>query len=260
MPHLYYFELCQYEYMKYFSQARYDNPELFSKINHHLHNPHSYTEDYNNISLHDFLDAVANIHLHNIEILSKYNLHTKYLPSKESTANIFKIMKNKIKENDIVSIYSYRGCGQYYVYNDNDSLKVNLHSGEYGREYPPEATDYFLKNKIYKYMVNNNMSHHYTGYNVFYEMHRKNMSKINVDEYEGCTYGILVCGSGLYIDLELYDVLASRTPYLKKNPRYLIVKFDYETDDDIDHITIINKATKDMYAVKCFCYGANSLI
>lgn len=262
MPHLYYFELDNYYYKQYFENI---NGDLEKQVRNEMIYLHDYLSDNNKKKLSVFLDEILNIHLNNLVILAKYDLHTQYLPNRDESILIFNEMKKRIKENDIISIYDYRGCGQYYVYNENDSLKIVKHSGEYGREYPPESTKYFMDNKIYEYMINENLDAFYTKFNVFYELYRKNLELENqnyctTDSKTPCknnnyaynNFG--VCGSGIYISLSNYDVV-----HMGSNIRgYKYVLLCYY-EENTESIIIKNKTTNDVYTINCTYYETDVL-
>lgn len=271
MQHYYYFgidcEMC--------SEYIFNPDKFYYTIGQKLFNLHPFISKNNNGLLVDFLDEILNIYLknhkkvikygnanrNNTEIISDYESFIKCIPNRCEATMIFDQMKNIIKENDIISIYNYRGCGQYYVYNDNGLLKVVLHSGDYGRKYPPESTKYFFDNKIHKSMKKDKLEELYVKHNVFFELH----NKIN-GIYKECDHSekVQICGGGVYIDLNKFELLSPKKNNFGKT-RYLAINIYFEEDEDEDdenvgYITIVDKNTKKKYRVKCACYGTDKLI
>lgn len=252
MPHLYYIELSNNDYTKYFQNVD-------SEIRNEMEYLYDYIAENKNCSLDSFLDGALNVHLENMKILSKYDLHTDYLPNKKQSVDIFKKLKEIIQENDIISIFNYRGSGQYYVYNDDGELNVTLHTCEYGRQYPPQSARYFLDSKIYEHIINDSLQSIYTKYNVFHELHRTNLYDVNRLNIMNINVNYDVCGLGLCVNMDDYNITSYKGIPLS-GFSYLVMDFCYENDNpDAEDIILIDKKYGTTYNLKCVYYESNEL-
>jgi len=245
MPHLYYIELSGNDYSKYFK----DNSKEINKGMSYLYD---FMSNNNNGTLANFLDGVLDVHFKNLDVLNNYDLYSGYVPNKDQSLEIFNKLRKLIKENDIISISNYRGDGQYYVYKEGDELHVTSHYGEYGRQYPPQSAKYFLDNRLYEYIADDNLTDIYTKYYVFQELHRYKLQKI----HECPSFSI--CGSGIYIDTNMYNMKSSKNTSLN-NSRYIVLDFYDRDDPDVDDIVLIDKNSSTNYNLRCVWYETDSI-
>lgn len=253
MPSFYYFDINSHSYIKHLGDV-----QSHKKHGMKLHDCHEWIDRDGNL-LEEFIKEIEQIHYKNLDILEKYNLHAHldFVPNKEQSKEIFEEISSKIVENDIISIYGYRGCGQYYVYNDGEQLRITSHAEEYGRSYPPESVDYFFENDLDKLFKNNKLNAYYDKIDVFYDFHRKKYLPIGSKKYRtrDDNDNLTICIGGIYIDTETHLVISSCGKQICGH-RYLCILFDDYDDyvdegNKVDRITIINKKTKKKYFVEC---------
>jgi len=258
MPHLYFFAIDVYYYKQCFENVcGTKEKEIFKK----MPDMHDYTSCLDEIKLlTDLLNEIKGVHLSNLNILENGGLHTDLVPDAETTEYIFEEIEKRVTENDIISIYDYRGCGQHYVFKDNGVLKVSRHCGDYGREFPPESTKYFFDNKLGERWFEDDADaiYLYEGFDVFAELYNKN----EIPLLEGPRQSS-PSGGGIYIDTNEYHAFSQKGITFNKK-RYLVMEFmadeDYEDEceeESVDYITIVNKKTGEMWTAKCNFYESS---
>lgn len=243
MPHHYYIELSCTNYLKYFGEEH-------SNISSEMTSIWDFISNNNNnvcTQLNEFLDNVLKIHMDNLDVLDKYSLNTKYVPNKSQTKEILDKIKDMVKENDVISINNYRGCGQYYVYRESGTLYVTSHHGDYGEYYPPQSTKYFLENGLC------DLQYGYIKYNIFAELYRK---KLDLNLPLDPNFGIYCFG--VCVDMDKYCVISSENNCTFDNVKYLLLDFHFdEGDPDLDNIVVINKESSEKYTLKCLHFEIN---
>ncbi len=118
-------------------------------------NLHGFTSENNNDKLTSFLDEIYNMYAayySKLEsLIKKYNAPRNMFdnfPTCSELIHKFNQLQKDVKENDILNIYLYRDCGQYFVYKEDDILKITLHPSEYGRLFPEKAFKMFYARNV----------------------------------------------------------------------------------------------------------------
>lgn len=248
MPRFYFFDIDSGGYSSYF-------PSQYADVINKLYDCHKWVER-DGMELDDFIEEIKDIHLDNLKKLEKkikISEYFKLIPNIGQSNAIFEKMKDVINENDIISIYSYRGCGQYYVYGDNGTLKITSHAEEYGRSYPPEASEYYFSNKLHNLLEDDSIDTHYDKIDVFYEYHRKKYTSSR--EYGPNENGLSICASGVYIDTKKYLVIRSDGKILHRH-KYIKISSINFCDDEYE-LTIIHRENKDKITLRCGYYESD---
>lgn len=218
---------------------------------------HGYVSKNNNGLLNDFLDEMLEMYVNYYilldQLIKKYKVENKMLqlfPNTEKAKKIFDDLKEAINENDIVNIYLYRGCGQYFVYNENNNLKVELHPTEYGRIFPEHAFKLFYKHDIQS--INEIHDKLYNIIDVF-DTTKKTCKILN--QSSTINFFLYMCGAGICLSTDKFVIKRFRNELFCKS-KYVYLRFmedikdDKEDYEDYEYIEVTEKSSG--YKIKYF--------